>query len=58
MLFILGQLTDSDVEWLANNGKRTKLPQGAELHSVLRPHRYRDRCIKDVVMNDFFVRCC
>jgi CRP/FNR family cyclic AMP-dependent transcriptional regulator len=31
VLFILGQLTDSDVEWLANNGKRTKVTQGTEL---------------------------
>jgi len=31
VLFILGQLTDSDVDWLANNGKRTKVPQGTEL---------------------------
>lgn len=31
VLFILGQLTDSDVEWLANNGKRAKVPQGTEL---------------------------
>ena len=31
VLFILGQLTDSDVDWLANSGKRTKVPQGSEL---------------------------
>jgi CRP/FNR family transcriptional regulator, cyclic AMP receptor protein len=31
VLFILGQLTDSDVEWLANNGKRAKVLQGTEL---------------------------
>ena len=31
VLFILGQLTDSDVDWLANSGKRTKVLQGTEL---------------------------
>ena len=31
VLFILGQLTDSDVEWLTKNGKRTEVPQGTEL---------------------------
>ena len=31
VLFILGQLTDSDVEWLSNNGKRTRVAQGVEL---------------------------
>ena len=31
VLFILGQLSDSDVEWLAKNGRREKVLQGAEL---------------------------
>lgn len=31
VIFILGQLTDSDVDWFANNGKREKVPQGTEL---------------------------
>lgn len=31
VLFILGQLSDSDVEWLAKNGKREKVLEGAEL---------------------------
>ena len=31
VLFILGQLTDSDVEWLSNNGKRTRVARGVEL---------------------------
>lgn len=31
VLFILGQLTDSDVDWLANNGTRTKVLQGTQL---------------------------
>jgi CRP/FNR family transcriptional regulator, cyclic AMP receptor protein len=31
VLVILGQLTDSDVEWLASNGKRTKVLRGTEL---------------------------
>jgi CRP-like cAMP-binding protein len=31
VLFILGQLTDSDVDWLANSGKRTKVLRGTEL---------------------------
>ncbi len=31
VLFILGQLTDSDVEWLANSGKRIKVLQSTEL---------------------------
>jgi CRP-like cAMP-binding protein len=31
VLFILGQLTDSDVEWLSNHGKRTRVSRGTEL---------------------------
>jgi len=31
VLFILGQLSDSDVDWLASSGKRTKVLQGTEL---------------------------
>lgn len=31
VLFILGQLSDSDVDWLAKNGKRQKVAQGVEL---------------------------
>lgn len=31
VLIILGQLTDSDVEWLANSGQRIKVPRGTEL---------------------------
>jgi CRP-like cAMP-binding protein len=31
VLFILGQLSDSDVDWLAKNGKREKVRQGTEL---------------------------
>lgn len=29
VLYILGQLDDADVEWLANNGKREQLPKGS-----------------------------
>lgn len=31
VLYILGQLDDSDVEWLAENGTREKLPKGTVL---------------------------
>lgn len=31
VLFILGQLNDSDVEWLANTGERRKIAAGTEL---------------------------
>lgn len=31
VLFILGQLNDSDVEWLSNVGERRKVPPGTEL---------------------------
>jgi len=31
VLYILGQLTDSDVDWLARSGKRIKHAKGAEL---------------------------
>jgi CRP/FNR family cyclic AMP-dependent transcriptional regulator len=31
VLFILGQLSDSDVDWLAKNGKREKVAKGTEL---------------------------
>ena len=31
VLYILGQLTDSDVEWLAYSGKRLKVPKGTEV---------------------------
>lgn len=31
VLFILGQLTDADAEWLANHGQRLKVPKGTEL---------------------------
>ena len=29
VLYILGQLDDADVEWLANNGRREQLPKGS-----------------------------
>lgn len=31
VLFIFGQLADSDVEWLAKNGRRKRLPKGSVL---------------------------
>ena len=31
VLYILGQLSDSDVDWLARSGKRVKHAKGAEL---------------------------
>jgi CRP/FNR family transcriptional regulator, cyclic AMP receptor protein len=31
VLFIFGQLTDSDVDWLAAQGKRARLPRGSVL---------------------------
>jgi len=31
VLFILGQLTDSDVDWLSTHGSRVKVAKGAEL---------------------------
>ena len=31
VLYILGQLDDTDVEWLANNGRREKLAKGTVL---------------------------
>lgn len=37
MLFILGQLTDLDVEWLATNGVKRRLPAGTVLIQEGRP---------------------
>ncbi len=31
VLFVLGQLSDTDVEWLANNGIRERIPKGTML---------------------------
>jgi len=31
VLYILGQLSDSDVDWLARSGKRVKHPKGSEV---------------------------
>lgn len=31
VLYILGQLSDDDAEWLSNVGKKLRLPQGTEL---------------------------
>jgi CRP-like cAMP-binding protein len=31
VLFIFGQLTDSDVDWLASQGRRVRLPKGSVL---------------------------
>lgn len=31
VLFILGQLTDGDAEWLSNHGRCVKVPKGGEL---------------------------
>jgi CRP-like cAMP-binding protein len=31
VLFIFGQLTDDDIEWLAKNGRRKRLPKGTVL---------------------------
>jgi CRP-like cAMP-binding protein len=31
VLYIFGQLTDADIEWLAKNGRRKRLPQGTIL---------------------------
>src|SRR6185295_16549148 len=31
VLFILGQLTDGDAEWLSSHGKCVKVPKGTEL---------------------------
>ena len=31
VLFIFGQLSDADVDWLATQGKRSRLPRGTVL---------------------------
>ncbi|CAK0740139.1 hypothetical protein CCP3SC15_1080012 [Gammaproteobacteria bacterium] len=40
VLFILGQLSDTDVDWLANNGKRERIAKGVVL---IRSGTYTER---------------
>ena len=40
VLFIMGQLDDHDVQWLADNGTRKRFPVGAELVQEGKPNQH------------------